>query len=483
MHVFITHSDATSYDKECLFFRKSLVRKSTGSSKEDTESIEAEYIKNLQQQIYFLELETNYLREQARKATELHPKMSAEAERMLSKLRQMQSEMDALSIESKRKEGSITILVTDKDKLTEQLREQEEARARDKRMLMDDIIDLKKSISKLEGENSFKDSQLLDAKNELDKSAMALKNAETKIITLKNQFEQRIEQHKMTQINLDEKRSELLSVETELKSMQEKYYNSTITLQDKVTSDLREEIQTLRQKLKEAELVSEQERHLRTKISDDGSTVVRENAVLNQQVIELSKQLEREKNLRDEMEARHSGDISEMVQVKEKEKEMKFELNYIQEQLRKEQDKVKKFQEQASFKDSVTTQQELQLNTARSRVTELTGMHEMTERENNQLRKDKALLVDHVADLQKKLEGKNEEVINHRSQIISLEDRVRELEQLQSLEVTSQTAKWSEFERLAESMRTLSHTMARSSGSPLGTSTLGARTSPRPMQY
>ena len=62
-----------------------------------------------------------------------------------------------------------------------------EARGRDKRMLMDDIIDLKKTISKLEGENSYRDSQLLDAKNELDKSATALKNAETKIITFKSQ--------------------------------------------------------------------------------------------------------------------------------------------------------------------------------------------------------------------------------------------------------------------------------------------------------
>ena len=56
-----------------------------------------------------------------------------------------------------------------------------------------------------------------------------------------------------------------------------------------------------------------------------------------------------------------------------------------------------------SFKDSVSTQQELQLNTARSRVTEITSIHEATERENNQLRKDKSLLVDHVADLQKKV--------------------------------------------------------------------------------
>lgn len=43
----------------------------------------------------------------------------------------------------------------------------------------------------------------------------------------------------MTQINLDEKRSELVSVGAQLKSLEEKYYNSTVNLQDKVTNDLR----------------------------------------------------------------------------------------------------------------------------------------------------------------------------------------------------------------------------------------------------
>ena len=46
------------------------------------------------------------------------------------------------------------------------------------------------------------------------------------------------------------------------------------------------------------------------------------------------------------MEARHSGNISEMVQVKGKEKELQFELDYLREQLKKEQDKVKQYQEQ-----------------------------------------------------------------------------------------------------------------------------------------
>ena len=57
------------------------------SNSVELKSIENDYIKNLQQQVYFLELEANYLREQAKKATDMHPKMTAEAERMLYKLR------------------------------------------------------------------------------------------------------------------------------------------------------------------------------------------------------------------------------------------------------------------------------------------------------------------------------------------------------------------------------------------------------------
>jgi hypothetical protein len=62
-----------------------------------------------------------------------------------------------------------------------------EARVQDKRLLMDEVIDLKKTIAKNECEISYKDSQLMDARNELEKSATALKNAETKIISLKSQ--------------------------------------------------------------------------------------------------------------------------------------------------------------------------------------------------------------------------------------------------------------------------------------------------------
>nr|XP_022293000.1 golgin subfamily A member 5-like isoform X1 [Crassostrea virginica]XP_022293010.1 golgin subfamily A member 5-like isoform X1 [Crassostrea virginica]XP_022293019.1 golgin subfamily A member 5-like isoform X1 [Crassostrea virginica] len=427
------------------------------------ENIEGEYIKNLQQQIYFLELESNYLREQVKKATEMHPKMTAEAERMLAKLRQLQLEIDDLQLEVKRKDTDLALMNTEKEKLMERLRDEEASRTRDKRMLMDEIVQLKKDKDVMEREISKRDSQLMDAKGELDKSSTALKNADLKMETIRTQLEQRIEAHNLAQITLDEKRSELLSMETQLREVEDKYYNQSLQIQDKVSSELKEEIQLLRQKLKETEMAADQDRFLKVKLSEDSTNLARENAALNQQMIDLKKQLEREKAYREATESRQNQSISEYVQIKDREKEARFELQHSQEALKREQDKVKSLMEQLSKYESVSTTRDLELNTSRSRVAELESLHSSVDKENMQLRKDKVLLVDHVSELQRKLEQKDQEIVLLRSQVQTMEVRLKDLEHLNSLESTVQSQKWEEFEKLAENMRTLSHSMAHSS--------------------
>ena len=56
---------------------------------------------------------------------------------------------------------------------------------------------------------------------------------------------------------------------------------------------MQEEIQLLRQKLKETEMAADQDRFLKVKLSEDSTNLARENAALNQQMIDLKKQLER----------------------------------------------------------------------------------------------------------------------------------------------------------------------------------------------
>jgi hypothetical protein len=69
-----------------------------------------------------------------------------------------------------------------------------------------------------------------------------------------------------------------------------------------------------------------------------------------------------------------------------------------------------------------------------------------------------------------KLERKDQEIVLLRSQVQTMEGKLKDLDHLKTLESTVQSQKWEEFEKLAENMRTLSHSMAHTSG-------------PRVMQY
>jgi hypothetical protein len=58
------------------------------------------------------------------------------------------------------------------------------------------------------------------------------------------------------------------------------------------------------------------------------------------------------------------------------------------------------------------------------------------------------------------IEEKDRILIELKAEIAALENRVKHAEYQKSLELSAQSQKWEEFGRLAESMRTLSSTMA-----------------------
>ncbi|BFZ11229.1 hypothetical protein BsWGS_14268 [Bradybaena similaris] len=417
--------------------------------------IEAEYIKNLQQQIYCLEQEANYLREQARKAVEMHPQMSLEAERMLAKLKEMQSEMDTMEFELRRKDSSIGLHSSEKERLAEVLQFEKENRQRDKKLLTEELVTMKKEKDRLERELSHKNEQILNARTELEKSAIALKNAEIKINTLRAQLEQRVEQHNLSQLALEEKRAALLNVESQLRELEERYITSTVTIKDQLTQDLRDEIRMLHQKVKETELAAEKDRYLREKVSDDMASLIRENSSLNQQILELSKQLDRERELRSSTDQRHTRTVAEIITLKDK----LHENDILRDQIRLEQDKSRQYLEQLTNEGTSSKQSELQLNTIKSRLREAEEMHKVIESENSQLRKDKVLLIDHVAELHNKAEEKDREIQHLQNRIEDLGAKLRGSDLQKSLELTNQSQRWEEFSRLADNMKSLSKSM------------------------
>ena len=62
-----------------------------------------------------------------------------------------------------------------------------DAHQREKRLLLDEVIQLKKEKDIMDRDAQRKDSQILQARSELDKSVSSLRNAETKMQMLQNQ--------------------------------------------------------------------------------------------------------------------------------------------------------------------------------------------------------------------------------------------------------------------------------------------------------
>ena len=99
----------------------------------------------------------------------------------------MQNEVDGLHLELKRKDTSIEMAQKEKERLQGTIMSKEEAHQREKRLLLDEVVQMKKEKELSEKESDRKDNQILQAREELDKSATSLRGAQTKMQMLQNQ--------------------------------------------------------------------------------------------------------------------------------------------------------------------------------------------------------------------------------------------------------------------------------------------------------
>ncbi|GCC23719.1 uncharacterized protein [Chiloscyllium punctatum] len=425
-------------------------------------SVETEFIKNLQQQIYYLELEANFLRTQTKKSTTLQPKVELEAKRMLQKLQEMRSQVDGLHLELKRKEANLNMLQTQKEKLSNEFNLSEDSYLKEKHSLVEEILQMKKMKEITDMALSHKEMELLQSKQELERQVTKLKNNQHKVTVIKQQIEQRSEQEKMIGTQLGEKSLELLKVQSALQELEEKYYSKTATMQDKITRDFRDEIRHLYQQLREKEVMREQDRFLRSKIADDCAAMTKENAVLHSQTLELNKQLERERMLKEETDICRSSSVVQLITVKGQEEQLRYEVKRHKELLEMEKIKFKELMEKILLLEQGKTSIELNEATVCSRIAEIKSRFSCDEEENLQLQRDKALLVDLITDLQKQLSSKEEELSQVYSEIQLFEQDISTLKSQNAMDQSFGSEKWQQLAKTTSSVMELTGPMRRS---------------------
>ncbi|XP_032219078.1 ELKS/Rab6-interacting/CAST family member 1 [Nematostella vectensis] len=435
-------------------------RNHTRSSTADMGNIENEYIRNLQQQVYFLELEANYLRDQAKKATVIPPRVTEEADRMMRKLRDLQAQLEERGSELSRRESKILMLEAEKDTAIKRMRDSEEEHAAEKRQLVNEIVSLKKLRDMSERDSTRKVLQAQQFKAEAEKGLTSLQDAERRIQNYRAELDRKSEDFNSLRIELEEKRAECLRLKTQLQEMDDRYFDSQAKTKEQLSRELREEIRQLRLQLKEKELNSERDRSLRNKVQDDCTALIKENAALAAQVVELQKHIDMDRAHRDEKDVRRHANIQELISTKENEKQLKTELEKTRELLRLEQSALRDALDKLSREEQASLEANLRRTQLRNELSEVELLQDSTANENVSLNRDKLLLSDEVTSLRARLDEKDDELDSMRLRLEEAEARNAQLEGKVRMQRNLESIKWEEFEKLATTMKAFSRNMS-----------------------
>ncbi|PFX15156.1 hypothetical protein AWC38_SpisGene20639 [Stylophora pistillata] len=351
----------------------------SSSSTAEIGNIENEYIRNLQQQIYFLELEANYL----------YP--------------------------------------------------YDKSHAAEKRQLVNEIVSLKKMSDLRERESARRDVQVHQYKSEADKGLTALQEAERKVQHYRIELDHKTEDLNNLRIELEEKRAECLKLKTQLQEMDDKFFDSQAKTKEELGSALREEIRQLRLQLKEKEINAEQDRSLRNK----------------------------DRAHKDEKDFRRHANIQELVALKESEKHLQHELERVKELLRIEQQNHRETLAKLSREEQASLEANVKRTQLRNELNEVEGHQDSTNSENVALKRDKLLLADEVANLNAKLDERDEEVERLKVRLEDSESRCSHMESKVRMQRSLESIKWEEFEKLATTMREFSRSMSPSKSGSL----------------
>nr|XP_005301582.1 girdin-like [Chrysemys picta bellii] len=411
-------------------------------------SIEAEYIKNLQKEVYLLELETSFLREQAKKATSIQPKISTQAEKVLQKMKELQSEINTAQLELGKKENSTKFFDAENQAMHKRLQTLSDANTREKLLLMEDVTKLKKLAEIVIQDISHKEAELLEVQKELQRAMNSMKEKEHKRHHLENQLHQQIQHHQDMEAKLVENRSECLRVQALLHQLEEKYLTSSQSMQQHIAKELREEAEKLRQQLKEKELSADEDKYLRNKMAEDCGYLTKENGFLQSQVLEAARQLDRERQLREEESTCRTRRISELACEKEKERQLEMEFTYVKRLLQDERQKALTAQEQVLRLQQERKSVNLNGQSLQSQLKDLERRWSKAQLENSKLRTEKTHLVEHISQLHKQISEKEDEIRRMHEHVNTMSYDLTSLKSQVETEHSLQRERWKEFSNI-----------------------------------
>ncbi|CAH8492822.1 unnamed protein product [Schistosoma haematobium] len=285
-------------------------------------NLENEYIKSLQQQIYLLELENNYIRHQAAEVMDKQPLMVCEASNSLKKLKEMQERTDGLKLEIHRKEAHISILQQKLNRCEESLRETLLYHDKEKDELTRQCMTLRGERELALREVYQKDEQIKELQYQLCNQKSNITAMEIQLDILRAKLDDETKRANDLERSLIESRSQLVEFNTILKQLEVHYQQKLNRVQSTPQNEFKDKIRHLEQKLSDAFLRSENDRYIKDKQTDKNDVLLKENLHLSNELEKLRKLAEESQSLFERSQFKQTEDIAELNRLKQRENEL-----------------------------------------------------------------------------------------------------------------------------------------------------------------
>ncbi|XP_054857863.1 centrosomal protein of 135 kDa-like [Eublepharis macularius] len=376
-------------------------------------------------------------------------------EHMQRKLQELQSQSDGFQLEIKRKESHLNMQRMEREQLSSQIHVADELYSREKQGLVEEIIQLKRQKVQKDTKVSAKEMEILHAKQELEQQQMNLSNSEQAILILRAKVKQRSEQQKVVEMQISGKRGEFLKLQSTVHTVEDEIFKKRVAMQEHITHELRNEISFFHQQIRHKELQAEQNRVLRRKMMDDYAALTKENAALQSRLLELGKQMDIERTLKEKSYTSHTASVAHFLTVKDHQEHLQREIKRHQELLEQEKKTFQKLKEQISVLEYRSTSLDLSTATMSSLVAEIRAMLYKEEQNNLELKRDKALLVDLIVALENKLAGKETSFLQASTRMLQLDEAISALKTKHVLHQSLESKKWEQISKMANSMKNL----------------------------
>jgi len=427
------------------------LNKSLGSAGLDLATVESEYIKNLQQQVYFLELEANFLRDQAQKA-ELLSKHSAadEATKWRRRLKDVEIEQDSLKSEIRRKEIEAEAADLERRQYVKELKSLKHTAAAEKDHLIDEITSLRNKLDNSCLNEKKLQIQLETAEETKTATLGKALDVESRLAVVRDQLDRTLNTNKELRTDLAEKRVEIKQFKTQLGDLESKYLTQATELKEAAISDMRGKLADMRVRMRELEVTSELDKSLKEKALEDSTNSNKTCAMLREEICDLKAQLNKERDLYEKQSIKRSIDTDEIASLKYKNSKLQEEISGVNDSLLKEKKKSKSYLAKLADTDADLSTNRANETLLRNKLADVELTKDSKSQEVASLRKDKNLLLDQVIDLQSKLDLKNSEVSSLLVEIDYLKSKVSELASEARLNKSLETRRWEDIENMAE---------------------------------